>query len=74
MMTIHSNSITLLCLVVAVLSRASAFVPAHQQAARPSTTVNMAPKFDPSAQKWIPQNDDEANPAYGPVGKLYYRG
>jgi hypothetical protein len=74
MMTIHSNSIALLCLVVAVLSGASAFVPAHQLAARPSTTVNMAPKFDPSSQKWIPQNDEEANAAYGPVGKLYYRG
>jgi hypothetical protein len=74
MMTIHINSIALLCLVAAVISGASAFVPAHQQAARPSTTVNMAPKFDPSAQKWIPQTDDETNPAYGPVGKFYYRG
>jgi hypothetical protein len=70
MMTIHSNSIALLCLVVGVISGASAFAPAHQQAARLSTTVSMAPKFNPTEQKWIPQNDDEANPAYGPVGKL----
>lgn len=63
---------TLLCLLITAISGgASAFMPAHQQAARSVTAVNMAPKFDMATEKWIPTNDDESTPAYGPIGKFF---
>lgn len=61
--------ISLLCIVLAAFQGASAFAPAHQQTGRVSTARSMAPKFDPTTQKWIPTNDEESTPAYGPVGE-----
>ncbi|CAJ1946224.1 unnamed protein product [Cylindrotheca closterium] len=66
--------LSLLCVALAAFQGASAFAPAHQQTGRSSTARDMAPKFDPTTQKWIPQNDEEATPAYGPVGSLIRAG
>lgn len=34
----------------------------------------MAPKFDATAQRWIPTTDDEKTTAYGPIGSLIRAG
>eukprot|EP00980_Cylindrotheca_fusiformis_P007375 scaffold1525_cov142-Cylindrotheca_fusiformis.AAC.175 len=72
-MVFQRNPITALCIALAALSGVSAFAPAHR-VRKSTTSINMAPKFDPTSQKWIPQNDDEATPAYGPVGSLIRAG
>ena len=61
--------LSLLCIVLAAFHGTSAFAPAPAKAGF-STARGMAPKFDPTTQRWIPQNDEEATPAYGPLGEL----
>lgn len=39
-----------------------------------STKLLMAPKFDVKTQRWTPSNDEEATPAYGPIGSLIRAG
>lgn len=34
----------------------------------------MAPRYNPSTERWEPSNEEEATPAYGPVGSLIRQG
>jgi hypothetical protein len=38
------------------------------------TSLTMAPRYNPSTERWEASNEDEATPAYGPVGSLIRQG
>jgi len=38
------------------------------------TSLQMAPRYNPSTERWEATNEEEATPAYGPVGSLIRQG
>lgn len=62
-------SLVLLLIPASVLS----FSSSNQKRAL-STKLLMAPKFDVKTQRWTPSSDEEATPAYGPIGSLIRAG
>ena len=37
-------------------------------------SLQMAPRYNPSTERWEPTNEEESTPAYGPVGSLIRQG
>jgi len=70
----YSKMVSLVA-VLAFVGLASAFSPLTTQSPRlGNTQLAMAPKFDPSTQKWETTGEEDLEGAYGPIGSLIRAG
>mmetsp|Transcript_26299 Transcript_26299/g.53391 ORF Transcript_26299/g.53391 Transcript_26299/m.53391 type:complete len:115 (-) Transcript_26299:3977-4321(-) len=73
--TIMYSKMVSLVAVLAFVGLASAFSPLTTQTPRlGNSQLAMAPKFDPSTQKWETTGEEDLEGAYGPIGSLIRAG